>query len=549
MKRFSLILIVIGFNLNLLAQQLDWVNNNVSNSFMDGGSSVEDNDSNIVTCGVFDLSADFGNGISVSEYDFNHINFYITKFNKNGIAQWCHFIPAHWHFHDSGIATDSLNNIYIVAGFKDTLFLPNQNIISYGNTDFFIAKFDPNGNLIWFKHEGGSEDFAGVFDLHIYGQRLFIGSDFKGTVNFSGNNFTSTGSMDFFVAEYDLDGNFQTMLHGGNSNCAFNQFKIIDESIYILCRYSGSAVLGGTTITSQNSDHDFFLVKYNDIHGNFAWVKNITSPSSSSFSYYNKFTIFEDKIILAGSCYNQVFIDNDPIDNMGYESFFLVKMDTSGMIQNLRIIGQAELPDQSIYFFPMDVSVNSLGNIYFTGTFGDTCQFDDTTFNIINWDAQDLFIAKYDSQLDKKWIERFNDINDCNVFNMFCTNDNALFMHGGYGVNLNLFDTVLEGSNSGFDLKIIDEDFIPDTTSNIVGITSQASCLHLYPNPAQNKLYFKSHDSGIAKIYSLSGQVLLVTHVLPGKNQIDISSLPPGNYFIKIVGNKMSWVGKFVVLR
>ena len=185
------------------------------------------------------------------------------------------------------------------------------------------------------------------------------------------------------------------------------------------------------------------------------------------------------------------------------------------------------------------------------------------------WFASDHGAAKYDGNSNWQFFFQGDGLAGNVVQDFEISSDSSIWFACFGGVSI-LSDSILnsitkeDGLISNY-IYCIEEDHLgnmwfgtwkgvselmADTTnSNGIHFSQQDNNLNLYPNPASNKLYFKSGDSGIVKIYSLSGQVLLETNMLPGQNQMDITSLQPGNYLLQAVGNKRSRVGKFVVLR
>ncbi|MBE2281378.1 MAG: T9SS type A sorting domain-containing protein [Ignavibacteriaceae bacterium] len=59
------------------------------------------------------------------------------------------------------VSTDNLGNFYLTGYFSQTATFENKQIISSGNTDIFIAKYNTDGNLLWLKQAGGILPEAG----------------------------------------------------------------------------------------------------------------------------------------------------------------------------------------------------------------------------------------------------------------------------------------------------------------------------------------------------------------------------------------------------
>jgi hypothetical protein len=71
----------------------------------------------------------------------------------------------------------------------------------------------------------------------------------------------------------------------------------------------------------------------------------------------------------------------------------------------------------------------------------------------------------------------------------------------------------------------------------------------LYPNPARDKITIET--SGMPKeitleIVNIEGQQLITRQISQPKTQIDISTLPSGVYFVRVINNRTVQVGKFV---
>lgn len=54
----------------------------------------------------------------------------------------------------------------------------------------------------------------------------------------------------------------------------------------------------------------------------------------------------------------------------------------------------------------------------------------------------------------------------------------------------------------------------------------------LYPNPAENEIFFEANEAGVLYLYNLSGQVMMESDYCQGSNQFDISELPSGQFIV-----------------
>src|SRR4051812_39578010 len=53
------------------------------------------------------------------------------------------------------ITVDDNDNVYVTGAFKDTFILGNETLVSAGDYDIFIAKYDNTGMVVWAKRLGG----------------------------------------------------------------------------------------------------------------------------------------------------------------------------------------------------------------------------------------------------------------------------------------------------------------------------------------------------------------------------------------------------------
>jgi len=86
------------------------------------------------------------------------------------------------------------------------------------------------------------------------------------------------------------------------------------------------------------------------------------------------------------------------------------------------------------------------------------------------------------------------------------------------------------------------------TLNDVVGIEEFNAYLmiNIFPNPTQNSLTFKNIPDGKILIYSISGQLVLQSIVNSTAKIIDISSLPSGLYFVKLISEHQILSAKFI---
>ena len=318
---------------------------------------------------------------------------------------------------DSGedVATD-LNGNYVVTGFfsgtADFDPDPNQtvNLTSQGLDDIFIAKYSPEGALLWALGIGSTEsDFGHGVAIDESGNIVVTGC-FEGTVDFDPGagvtSFSSEGGEDIFVLKLDPDGNFLWGFSiGGSANDGGHDIDVSSNGfVYITGGYTGTADFdpgaGSTTFTSAG-ELDMYLAKY-DPDGNFLWAFS----SENGVSNQRGWGISVDD---AGNSYVSGWFKNNPdidpgpddfpLPNEGRSDAWVAKYDTDGNF----LWGFSYGASNRDHAFRSDI--DSQGNVYVAGNFRETVDFDPgpDEFNITSVSIQEAYLAKYDTDGNFLW--------------------------------------------------------------------------------------------------------------------------------------------------
>jgi len=154
-----------------------------------------DGSGNVIACGFLrEGSSDFGGTTvypgAVHEYG---ADWFIAKYNPNGELLWVTLDYA------QSLAVDKHGDIYVA-------FVWWQQAVRG------IAKLNGNGDLLWQKNLPAY--FMYGLTLDEQGQPVFSG-EFEGTVQFDAITLRSRGELDFFVAKADVDGNVLWAIAGG----------------------------------------------------------------------------------------------------------------------------------------------------------------------------------------------------------------------------------------------------------------------------------------------------------------------------------------------
>ena len=256
----------------------------------------------------------------------------------------------------NSISVDDNGNVFTVGTFSDTVDFDNgmgvYNLISNGMQDMFISKLDSNGNFIWAKNIGGADnDRVSSIVLDAVGN-MYITGFFRGLVDFDPNIGSTT---------------LTTALVGGN---------------YV---------------------SNIFICKLNN-NGSFIWVKSMEGYGYStglSISIDNNMNVYT-------TGYFKSVVDFDPGSSVFYlssisskKNIFISKLDSNGDFIWVKHIESAN-DAMGGYIY-----IDDLGNIYTTGCYRGTADFDPGTSiynlaSIYSFNYQ-VFLTKMDSNGNLLW--------------------------------------------------------------------------------------------------------------------------------------------------
>lgn len=374
----------------------------------DLGNSIKlDNVGNLFITGTFSGTVDFDPGAGTYNLtSTGNDDVFISKLDTSGNFSWAKKVGGNSDDVSSSIALDSSLNVYLTGNFQQTVdFDPGTgiyNLTSASQLDIFILKLDTSGNFIWAKRIGGSlEDFGTTITVDKHGY-LYCGGCFGSIVDFDPGsgifNLTAKSNADIFILKLNSTGDFVWAKRIGDTlTDQVNQISLdLSGNLYATGFFEGNVDFdpgsGSYNMTSFGT-LDIFCLKL-DTAGNLVWAKQMGGPGTDND---NGQSIAIDKFgnVYTAGVFNGT-VDFDPgngiynLTSSGVGDLFISKLSASGNFIWAKKIGGAGND------FSVSIDVDGLGNIYTTGGYSSTVNFDISggTNNLTSAGGVDAYVCK-----------------------------------------------------------------------------------------------------------------------------------------------------------
>jgi len=273
-----------------------------------------------------------------------------------------------------GMETDANGNVYSVGIFGGTLDMdPGPGIFNFTatSTDVYISKLDAAGNFVWAKQIAGSfgtltRSLSLDKDLNIY-----ITGTFQATVDFDPGpgvfNLTANGTADIFILKLTTNGDLLWVKQiGGPSVDAESNSSVTDSF--------GNIYFTGDYRGALDFD-----------------------PGPGNFTLTSTAGTFKDA--------------------------YICKLDAAGNFAWAGSIGAGQQD------FALGISADKLDNIYVTGFFRTTVDFDPgpAVFNMVSNGLDDMFILKLNSSGNFVWARSIGGTSDDDMYKAVVNDAGVLY--------------------------------------------------------------------------------------------------------------------------
>ncbi|HEX2691962.1 MAG TPA: SBBP repeat-containing protein, partial [Kofleriaceae bacterium] len=223
--------------------------------------------------GSFSQTAEFGDVTLKSRGGTDAM---LVKLAANGDLEWVKQFGGRYADTISHLAVDARGNIYVQGVFRDTADWGGTPLTAHGGSDndIVLAKYDANGDPLWSQNFGNAfNDVAGGLTVDPAGNITMVGS-FDKRVSFGpGDDHTSLGESDAFVARYTTDGKLVWAHSYGaeREDIAFGVAADAAGNTVTVGWFQGSVDFGKGALVSKGNK-DVFALKL-DANGGLVWAQ------------------------------------------------------------------------------------------------------------------------------------------------------------------------------------------------------------------------------------------------------------------------------------
>ncbi len=279
--------------------------------------------------GGFIMGGNSISGISGEKTDTSRglFDWWIIKTDSIGNIEWQKTFGGDDNDRLNEIQLASDGGYYLGGGSKSTIS-GDITLPLTGVRDFFLAKLDADGNEVWQRRYGGTnEDEINSFQKTLDGG-FILGGGSRSEISGDKTDFLR-GIVDFWVIKTDADGNIEWDRTFGTEGLE-NLYSLQQNSVghYLLGGFSGSDASFDKSEPGRGG-WDFWLI-YLDPFGNKFWDKTFGGPDNDVLVH-----LFQNKdgsYLLSGHSSSDVGEDKTAA-NYGFNDVWIIKTDCNLSVQ------------------------------------------------------------------------------------------------------------------------------------------------------------------------------------------------------------------------
>ena len=359
--------------------------------YLAGGSNTDiaknvvvDGNGDVLMCGYFSGSFDWDPGPDVVQPPLNtNYDSFVLKISSEGEFLWVQRMVGDGEEQAYGLAVDADNNAYLCGYYSDDVTfgdgaatLPFQG----GTLDGYYAKYSASGSLLWAKTIAGT-GFQRANSVACSGDRLYLYGACTGTTTANGTHTLTLPNTPgvAYLCKTDTAGNVLWLKsHSATDNMGGDVVRTNGTDLYVFSSFRGTvdADPGADILellpTEPTDQHTLFAKL--DTSGNALWAHYL--QGNVHFDLVGDLALdAEGAVVVTCAVGEMQDYDTGPGEAIYTpvqpNDLYTARYAADGGFRWVRMITTGETFDTA-----SGAAVDLDGNVYMTGTFGDSAVFD-----------------------------------------------------------------------------------------------------------------------------------------------------------------------------
>ena len=504
---------------------------------------------------------------------------FLIKFSPQGNIIWGTFIGGESDDYVGDITIDENNNLYLIGvTFSNTnistvgSFQENNQ----GNGDFFISKFNENGLVIWSTYYGGiGGEIVSNGGFNDVGRILKITYDRNNSIYIAGVSTTNNLSTTNVFQETNLNNTSNNIIAKFNSltsSRVWCTYFGLNTNIRSIVADANAVYVSGNTVdcppnNTYNTYYgtsngfkptpsncvDLYLNKFNSLNGQRVWG-TYYGGSSSELTNNKSLALIESKLYFSGLSSNS---NNQNVTTSGSfqptnngASAFIAEFNENGTRNYATFLGNLNSTNNQ----PGGISnivVDAQGDYY---SFGESNMIDKATpdgfkINPNNTNSRDMFFVKFNGSTNQRiWGSYYGGVHEefDTSLQPYKIGSSSNFYIIGNTQSLEQISTsnALQPNKMVFDLI----NFSPITATNIFithfepmplsTINFGNSSVSIFPNPSNGNIEITFDNNNFSnsklELFDITGKLINTVKLNNKHNTITLGNISKGIYLAKI---------------
>lgn len=352
------------------------------------------------------------------------MDYFIAKLDPTGKILWARTGGGSLIDRGYGVAVDAAGNVYATGHYQsaDAAF-DGQKVSLVGGYDIFLAKYDADGKRLWVKTSGGAGyDYGHGAAIDPEGNCLIAGGA-AGEVTFDQVKLPNEAGGHIFAAKYSPDGKvvWARVAEGKGGGSAHGIGVDAKGNAYLGGMASGAQTMGGKTLISGGGQ-DIAVVKLNPA-GDVVWAANSGHPNKSAL-FHEIAVDAAGNVWGAGMFKGDVQLGDTKGTTAGDSNALLVHFDSSGRLKWAHTGGGSGTD------YGLGIAVNDSGACWFSGEF--TGEADIFGRKLTSRGSTDILVGKLDADGKLLWMQQAGGDKGDNSYTIAVDREGNAWLSGSY---------------------------------------------------------------------------------------------------------------------